>query len=112
MFDVFRQQLTYAGRSLRRAPGFTLVASLTLALGIGSATAVFGILSAAFLRPLPYADPDQLIALSETRRGDEISVAYPNLLDFRAESRSFTEIAGFSGRAFSLGAGSGDGAPE
>src|SRR5688500_10211906 len=112
MLELFRQQLHYASRSLRRAPGFTIVASSTLALGIGSATAVFGIVSAAFLRPLPYADPDQLIAISETRRGEEISVAYPNLLDFRAESRSFTEMAGFSGRAFSLGAGGGDGAPE
>ena len=112
MLDSFRQPLQYAGRSLTRAPGFTIAASLTLALGIGSATAVFGILSAAFLRPLPYTDPDQLIAISETRRGEEISVAYPNLLDFRTESRSFTELAGFSGRAFTLGAASGDGAPE
>src|SRR5688500_13638817 len=112
MLELFRQQLHYAARSLRRAPGFTAVAALTLALGIGSATAVFGILSAAFLRPLPYADPDQLIAISETRRGEEISVSYPNLLDFRAGSRSFTELAGFSGRALALSAGGGDGVPE
>ena len=112
MLELFRQQLQYAFRSLRRAPGFTIVAALTLALGIGSATAVFGVLSAAFFRPLPYADPDRLVAISETRRGEEISVSYPNLLDFRAESRSFSELAGFAGRAFSLGAGGGDGAPE
>jgi putative ABC transport system permease protein len=110
MLELLRQQLHYAARSLRRAPAFTTVTALTLALGIGSATAVFGIVSATFLRPLPYDEPDRLIALSETRRGEEISVSYPNLLDFREQSHSFTEVAGFAGRAFSLG--SGDGPPE
>jgi predicted permease len=110
MFELFTQQVRFAARSLRRTPSFTAVAALTLALGIGSATAVFGVLSAAFLRPLPYADPDRLIAISETRRGEEISVSYPNLLDFREQTRSFQEIAGFAGRALALAAG--DGPPE
>ena len=79
---------------------------------IGSATAVFSVLSAAFLRPLPYRDADRLIAISETRRTDEISVSYPNFLDWREQSHSFQELAAFAGRAVALG-GEGAGiAPE
>ena len=110
MFEDLRQHIRYGARSLRRTPSFTVVAALTLALGIGSATAVFGVLSAAFLRPLPYREPDRLIAISETKRGDEISVSYPNLLDWREQSHSVSDIAAFASRVFALG---GDGgAPE
>ena len=103
MLEILRQHAHFALRSLRRSPSFTIVAVLTLALGIGSATAVFGILSAAFLRPLPYEDPDRLIAIAETRKTDEISVAYPNFLDWREQNRSFSELAAFAGRALALG---------
>ena len=104
MLATLRQNVRYALRSLRRSPSFTVVAALTLALGIGSATAVFGIMSAAFLRPLPYQDPDRLIAIAETRKTDEISVSYPNFLDWREQNRSFIDLAAFAGRALALGA--------
>ncbi|HUQ84320.1 MAG TPA: ABC transporter permease [Gemmatimonadaceae bacterium] len=110
MLEQLNQHARYAARSLRQSPSFTIVAALTLALGVGSATAVFGVLSAAFLRPLPYREPDRLIAISETKRGDEISVSYPNFLDWRAGSRSFSEIAAFASRALVLGSDAG--APE
>jgi putative ABC transport system permease protein len=110
MFEELRQHVRYGARSLRRTPSFTIVAALTLALGIGSATAVFGVLSAAFLRPLPYREPDRLIAISETKRGDEISVSYPNFLDWREQSHSTTDIAAFASRTYALGADGG--APE
>src|SRR5215203_4560220 len=110
MLEQLRQHVRFGARSLRRTPSFTVVAALTLALGIGSATAVFSVLSAAFLRPLPYAEPHRLVAISETRRSDEISVSYPNFLDWREQNRSFEEIAAFAGRAVAL-AGEGS-APE
>jgi len=63
---------------------------------------VFAVLSATFLRPLPYVDPDRLIAVSETRRGDEISVSFSNFLDWRAQNHSFAELAAFVGRGMAL----------
>ena len=104
MLEALRQHLHFAFRSLRRSPSFATVSILTLALGIGSATAVFGVLSAAFLRPLPYATPDRLIAISETRRGEEISVSYPNFLDWREQNRSFEQLAAFAPRTPALAA--------
>ena len=95
--------LRIAFRSLSRSRSFTVVAALTLALGVGSATAVFSIVSAAFLRPLPYEDAERLVAIAETRRGEEISVSYPDFLDFRSQNNSFVEVAAFVGRAMALG---------
>jgi len=63
---------------------------------------VFAVLSATFLRPLPYVDPDRLIAVSETRRGDEISVSFSNFLDWRAQNHSFADLAAFVGRGMAL----------
>jgi putative ABC transport system permease protein len=104
MLEALRQHLRFAFRSLSRSPSFTAVSILTLSLGIGSATAVFGVLSAAFLRPLPYASPDRLIAISETRRGEEISVSYPNFLDWREQNRTFQQLAAFAPRTPALAA--------
>jgi len=110
MLDRVRQHALVAARGLRRSPGFTLIAAATIALGIGAATAIFSVVDAAFLRALPYIAGDRLVAITETRKGDEISVAFPDLLDWRARNRSFTEVAGFVGSSVSLSGG--DGAPE
>jgi putative ABC transport system permease protein len=88
--------LRIAIRSLRHAPGFTIAATLTLALGIGAITVIFGVVDAALLRPLPHHDPDRLVAVFETMPGNERRrVAPANFLDWQRETRSLTSLAGF-----------------
>ena len=91
------QDLRYALRSLRRKPLVTAVAILTLGLGIGGATAVFSIVEAVMLRPLPFRDPDRLVRIWElTRDGDRFSFSEPNYLDLRTGSRMLQDVAAYS----------------
>lgn len=92
--DTLWHDLRYAFRTLRSTPGFTAVAVLTLALGIGATTSIFSLVNAALLRPLPYRDADQLVILNETdpRVGD-VSVSYPDFLDWRVQAHSFSQMA-------------------
>ncbi len=86
--------LRYAFRQLLKQPGFTLVAVLALALGIGANTAIFSVVHAVLLRPLPYPEPEKLIVLREkTSTFPNGSVSYPNYLDWREGQRSFTDLA-------------------
>jgi putative ABC transport system permease protein len=88
------QDLRYALRQLRKKPGFTAVAVLTLALGIGATTAIFSVVYSVLLRPLPYSDPNQIVAIFEVRTdGGRSRLADPNFDDFRDQSRSFQAIA-------------------
>jgi predicted permease len=84
----FVQDLRFGLRLLRKNPGFTTVAVLTLALGIGANTAIFSVVNGAFLRPLPVIDPQQLVVLACTVKGysDPRNVSYPDFLDYRSQA--------------------------
>jgi len=90
---TFLQDLRYGARMLMKQPGFTLIAILTLALGIGTNTAIFSVVDALLLRPLPYADAERLVLLSETSAGQRDSASYPNYADWRARAQSFEGMA-------------------
>jgi putative ABC transport system permease protein len=84
----------YGLRQLRKNPGFTVVAVLTLALGIGATTAIFSVVYGVLLRPLPYPGSNRILAIFEvTSKGRPARVADPNFEDFRDQSRSFQAIA-------------------
>ena len=102
--------LRYVLRSLSKAPGFTFIVLLTLALGIGANTAIFTVLNAVLLRPLPFPDSDRLVALRETfGQGYSGSVAGPNVVDWRTRSHSFSGVLAFRASSRAL---VGDGQPE
>jgi putative ABC transport system permease protein len=97
------RDLRYALRVLFRNPGFTAVAVITLALGIGANTAIFSLVYAVLLRPLPYHDASRLVVLNETTpKVGNVSVSYPNFLDWRAGSRTFKQMAAVHDISFNL----------
>src|SRR5437588_368278 len=86
--------LTFALRQLRKSPGFTFVAVLTLALGIGANTAIFSIVNAVLLRPLPYPDADRIMVLNESSGpGQNYSVALPDYFDWQHDNTVFEHLA-------------------
>jgi len=92
------QDLRYGARMLWKKPGFTLIAVVTLALGIGANTAIFSVVNAVLLRPLPYAEPGRLVALWESntqRPMSRDSISYPNFFDWRVKSKSFDRMASY-----------------
>jgi len=100
------QDLRYAARMLGKSPMFTAIAVATLALGIGGNTAIFSVVNAVLLKPLPYSNPNQLAILSEkSPEFPEMSVAYPNFEEWREQNHSFTDMAAFRAESFSLAAG-------
>jgi putative ABC transport system permease protein len=101
------QDLRFGLRMLRKSPGFTSVAILTLALGIGANTAIFSVVDAVLLRSLPYPDANRLVILNEELpRTGGLNVSLPDFLDWRAQNRSFDEMAAFAPNSFTLtGAG-------
>lgn len=96
--ETLFQDLRFAFRTLRKSPGFTAVAVLTLALGIGTSTSLFSVVDAVLLRPLPYPHPEQIVRFWEqTPNGHQINVAGANFEDFRAQNSTFASIAAYSG---------------
>jgi putative ABC transport system permease protein len=89
--------LKYTLRSLAKRPGFTFVAILTLALGIGASTAIFSVVDAVLLRPAPYPNPDRLVEIRELdERGRGMAVCEPNFNDLAARNHSFAAIARYA----------------
>jgi putative ABC transport system permease protein len=97
------QDLRFAFRMFAKTPGFTAVAVLTLALGIGANTAIFSVVYAVLLQPLPYKDASRLIVMNETTpKVGTVSVSYQNFLDWRTQNHEFSQMAAIHGVEFSL----------
>jgi putative ABC transport system permease protein len=99
------QDVGYGLRMLRRHSGFALTTILTLMLGIGANSAIFSVVSAALLRPLPYKDPGRLVALWDTfprYTSDGIPVTYQNFRDWRSQNQVFEDVAAFRVQNFNL----------
>jgi putative ABC transport system permease protein len=101
--ETWWQDIRYGARMLTRSPGFTTVAVLTLALGIGANTAIFSVINAVLLKALPYEEADRLVFLTEwSEQVPEMSFSVANLKDVRDQSTSFESLVGFNGTGFIL----------
>jgi hypothetical protein len=97
MMDSFFQDWRFAWRGLVRSPGFAAVAVVTLALGIGANSAIFTVVNAVVMRPLPYANADRLVRITADFTGinaTDVGLSQPELLDYRDRSGLFEGIAG------------------
>jgi predicted permease len=104
------QDLRYGARVLVKSPGFSLIAILTLALGIGANTAIFSVVNGVLLNPLPFHDPNQLVSLfQEIPNFKNGSISYPNFTDWRRMNTTFAGMAAYRSAGFNL---SGNGEPE
>ena len=96
--EQLNQDVRYGVRALRNSPGFTAVAALTLALGIGANTAIFTVLNGVIFRPLPFEDPGRVVMVWESTKDlPQIMVSYPNYLDSRGRMRTFEDYAVYNG---------------
>ena len=94
MLETILQDIRYSVRLLGKNPSFAVVAVLTIALGVGANTAIFSVVNAVLLRPLPYKDSERLVRLSErSQQGPGMSISYPNFKDWHAENTVFEELA-------------------
>jgi putative ABC transport system permease protein len=107
--ETLLQDVRYAARTLLRRPGFAAVAALTLALGIGATTAIYSVVNAVLVQPLPWPQPDRLTMVNGIRDGRQAGVVYLDYLDWRARNRTFAELAAIRGQSVNL---TGAGAPE
>ncbi len=108
MESLFKD-IRYGIRGLLKRPGFTVIAVFTLALGIGANTAIFSVVNAVLLRPLPFKDPEQLVMVwnkgVKAAGGDRTPLALADLLDWRAQSRSFESIGAFQNAQYNYAGG-------
>src|SRR5262245_49719900 len=98
--ESLRRDIRFVARSFARNPGFFLVTTLTLALGVGATTAIFSVVNGVLLRPLPYSRSDRIVQLfSIGKQGQQGSLSEPNFLDWKAQARDFSLIAQMSSSA-------------
>ena len=95
------QDLRYGLRMMARKPGFTLIAVLTLALGIGATTAIFTVVNAVLLRPLPFPDAERLLSIGQRYKSGLAAAGEPKFLFWREQSQSFEAMAAYS--SFAVG---------
>src|SRR6185503_19455494 len=106
--DSLLKDLRYAARTLLKSPAFTVVAMITLALGIGANTAIFSVLNGVLLRPLPYPKSDDLVFLSERdQQMKRLFIAWPNYLDWRNQNQVFESMGAYNRDSYNL-AGAGE----
>jgi putative ABC transport system permease protein len=108
MIDAVRQDLRYAARTFRRAPGFVALAILTIAIGVGANATIFSVVNATLLRPLPFTNPERLVLVAQRNRTTKVSLgdASPaNFLDWRIRNHSFTGMTALRDAAFTLASG-------
>src|SRR5438874_8322664 len=103
---TFLQDLRYAARMLLKSPGFTLVAVLTLALGIGANTAIFSFIDGVLLEPLPYGDPERILMVWEKPPGgDRNGISTLNFLDWKNQNTVFDAMAASRGSSMTMSGG-------
>jgi predicted permease len=110
--ETILKDVSYGIRTMIKKPGFTAVAVIALALGIGANSSIFSVVNAVLLRPLPFKNPDQLVIVNETVRRETVETrpaSYPDFIDWRNQNQSFEDIAAFDSPSFSL---TGTGEPE
>src|SRR5262249_37544201 len=115
MIHDLLQDTRYGARMLRKSPGLTSVAVLSLALGIGAISTIFSFINGIMLRPLPYPQPERLVILDENalKRGvTSMSVSYPNFLDWREQNQFLEDIGCYDTGGFIIGAGAAGVEPE
>ncbi len=99
---TLRQNARYSIRLLRKNPGFTLIAAITLALGIGANTAIFSVIYAVLMAPMPYPNPNQLVMVWSKVQGGRNSVAAGDYLDWKRQNKAFQDINAWSGANFNF----------
>lgn len=94
--ETILQDIRYGFRMLRKSPGFTAVAIVTLALGIGANTAIFSVVNGVLLNPLPFSNADRIVSMFQDKPNfPKGSISYPNFLDWRRDNRSFELMAAY-----------------
>jgi putative ABC transport system permease protein len=103
MLSTLWQDIRYGARMLLKNPGITMVVIIALALGIGANTAIFSVVNAVLIRPLPYQESDRLVFLNEKSPVlDEMSISYPNFLDWRAHNQTFEKMGVYNRASYNL----------